>query len=235
MVFDNEDSMKRSIEFFNELPDRDKVTIVADPNPATFKPRHYNYLAPLLSGVQLAISKFDDNIIGNRLVDLGLEDTYARLFVSNIKKHAPTEEYLLHQISLIPDDAFSKSIAGIIKAVWVHNASEDELTEKFNMTKEQLRYIVDVARTALNALARGDMTKESMRERYSDKMSPAKFESLSNTLLVSQKHWYDSLLFSNAQDSHYSINHVVKQNDAIIKLLNELLDTLQSETPRERS
>ena len=86
MVFDNEDSMKRSIEFFNELPDRDKVTIVADPNPATFKPRHYyNYLAPLLSGVQLAISKFDDNIIGNRLVDLGLEDTYARLFVSPMK------------------------------------------------------------------------------------------------------------------------------------------------------
>lgn len=236
MVFDNEDSLKRSISFFNELPDRDKATIVTDPNPATFKPRHYyNYLAPLLSEVQLAISKFDDNIIGNRLVDLGLEDTYARLFVSNIKKHAPNEEYQLHQISLIPDDSFSKSIAGIIKAVWVHNASEDELTEKFSVTKEQLRCVLDVSRTVLNALARGDITKEGIRERYSGKLSPVKFESLSNTLLVNQKHWHDSLLFSNAQDSHYSINHIVKQNDAIIKLLNELLDTLQSETLRGRS
>ena len=235
-VFDNEDGVKRSIVFFNKLPDMDKVTIVSDLRPVTFKPsRYYNHLVPLLSEVQLAISKFDDIVIGNRLVDLGLEDTYARLFVLNIKKHAPTEEYQLRQISKISDDVFSKSIAGIIKSIWAHDASEDELAEKFSVSKEQLRCVVDVARTALNALARGDMTKESMRERYSDKLSPDKFESLSNTLLVSQKYWYDSLLFSNAQDSYHSINYIMKQNDVLIKLLHEMLDALQLDAPRGRS
>lgn len=235
-VFDDEDGVKRSIAFFNTLPDLDKVTIVTDLRPVALKPvRHYGHLDPLLSEVQVAISKFDDIVIGNRLVDLGLEDTYARLFVSNIKKHAQTEEHQLRQMSMMPDDVFAKSVAGIIKSAWVHDASEDDLAEKFSVTKEQLRCIVGVARIALNALARGDMTKESMRERYSDKLSPAKFESLSNTLLASQKHWCDSLLFSNAQDSRHSIAHVAKQNEAIIKLLHGVLDTLLSNAPRGKS
>lgn len=235
-VFDDEGGAKRSIEFFNALSDQDKVMIISDLSPVTFKPRHYyNRLAPLLSQIQLAISKFDDIVIGNQLVELGLEETYARLFVTNIKKHAPTEEYQLHQISKIPDEVFSKSIAGLIKSIWVHDTNEEELAEKFNVTREQLRCVMDVGRTVLNALARGDMTKEDIREKYSDKLTPDKFESLSNSLLVNQKYWYDSLLFSNAQDSRYSIDHVVKQNEVIIRLLNRILDALQSETPRGRT
>lgn len=234
-VFDDQEGARRSIGFFNSLPDHDKVTIVSDLNPTTFKLKHYyNHLFSLLSQVQRAISQFDDIAIGNQLIDLGLDETYARLFVSNIKKHAPTEEYQLRQISDIPDEIFSKSVPEIIKSIWDHNVNEDELTERLNVTKEQLQCVSNVGRTILNALARGDMTKETIREKYADKLSPKKFESLSNSLLVNQKHWYDSVLFANTQDSRYAVDYIVKQNVLIIKLLNEILDTFSSETSRER-
>lgn len=76
------------------------------------------------------------------------------------------------------------------------------------------------------------MAKEGMREKYSGKMTPDKFGSLPNSLLVNQKYRCNLLPFSNAQDSCYSIDHAVKQNEAIIRLLSRMLDALQSETPR---
>lgn len=232
-VFDNEDGIRRSIGFFNMLSDHDKVTIVSDLKPATFKLKQYhNRLAPLLSAVQGAISKSEDIAIGNRLVDLGLEDTFARLFVSNIKKHAPTEAYQIRQISKIPDEVFSKSIAEIIKSTWVENMNEEGIAEKFNITKEQAQCIVDLSRSAMNALARGDTTKDGIRKNYSDKLSPIKFEALSNSILVHQKYWYDSLLFSNTQDSYLHLDFIAKQNAAILKSLNEILEVLRSEFPR---
>lgn len=165
-VFDNEDGVRRSIEFFNMLADQDRVTIVSDLNPMTFKLKQYHdLLAPLLSEVQRAISKYEDIAIGNRLVELGLDDTFARLFVFNIKKHAPTEAYQIHRISEIPDDVFSKSIDEIIKSVWVDEMSEYEVAEKFKITREQVRCIIDLSRAAMNALARGDMTKESIQKK----------------------------------------------------------------------
>lgn len=232
-MFDNADGVRRSIEFFNMLADQDRVTIVSDLNPMTFKLRQYHSrLAPLLSEVQRAISKYEDIAIGNRLVELGLDDTFARLFVLNIKKHAPTEAYQIHQISKIPDDVFSKSIAEIIKSVWVENMSEGKVAEKFNITKEQVRCIVDLSRAAMNALARGDMTKDSIRKKYSDKLSSIKFESLSNSLLVHQKYWYDSLLFSNSQDSSLNLELITRQNAVMLKSLKEILQILRSEFPR---
>ena len=209
------------------------MTIVSDLNPVTFKlKQYYNRLAPLLSEVQRAISQCGDVAIGNRLVELGLDDTFARLFVSNIKKHAPTEEYLLHQISKIPDDTFAESISEIIKSIWVDDASMEEVTEKFNITMEQLQCITDFSRTVMNALARGDTTKDGIRRDYSDKMSPIKFDSLSNSLLVHKKYWYDSLLFSNTQDAYIGQDLVARQNAAILKSVNEILEILRSEFPR---
>ena len=83
-VFDDEGRVRHSIEFFNALSDQDKVTIISDLSPATVN-QYHDYLISLSSQVQLAISQFDDIVIGNRLVEMGLDDTYARLFVSNIK------------------------------------------------------------------------------------------------------------------------------------------------------
>lgn len=164
-VFDDEGGVRLSIEFFNTLSGHDKVTIVSDLNPTTFKlKQHYNQLFSLLSQVQLFISKFDDITIGNRLVEIGLDNTYARLIVSNIKKHAPTEEYQLHQVSKIPDDVFAKAVPEIIKSRLHSNTSEDELVETFNITKEQSQCITNTSRTILNSLARGDITKETLRK-----------------------------------------------------------------------
>lgn len=150
----------------------------------------------------------------------------------NIKKHAPTEAYQIHRISEIPDDVFSKSIDEIIKSVWIDEMSEYVVAEKFKITREQVRCIIDLSRAAMNALARGDMTKEGIQKKYSDKLSSIKFESLSNSLLVHQKYWYDSLLFSNSQDTYVNLELVTRQNTIILKSLKEILQILRSEFSR---
>ena len=231
-IFDDERGIRRSIEFFRSLSEQDKVTIVSDLSPITFKMKQYHgVLASLLAGVQQAISKFDEIAIGNRLAELGLDDTYARLFVANIKKHAPTEEYQLHQISKIPDELFVKSVPEIIKSTVIDHVREDKLAEKFNVGKEQLRCIIAIVQNGLNELARGDTTKEKLEAKYSNRISPAKLESMLNGILVHQKHWYDSLSFSNTQDTYLLISRVAKQNDAIMESLGEMLDILRSERP----
>lgn len=91
-LFDEDDqSVKAAISYFNELSDQDKALIVSDLNPQTFKlKKHFKALFPLFSRVQNDLSKHDGIKIGNKLLELGLEETYARLVVSNMKKHAPT-------------------------------------------------------------------------------------------------------------------------------------------------
>ena len=95
------------------------------------------------------------------------------------------------------------------------------------MSKEQVRCVMEISRPILNFLARGEMTKETLQKKYADKLSPIKYESFSNSLLINQKHWYDSMLFSDVQDTRFAVDHIVKQNDVIISLLNR---AFQSET-----
>ena len=53
--------------------------------------------------------------IGNKLMEYGLDETYARLFVANVKKHAPTAEYQLNQINKVPDGDFCDKLPGVMK------------------------------------------------------------------------------------------------------------------------
>ncbi|MCY4489915.1 MAG: hypothetical protein OXC46_00445 [Thaumarchaeota archaeon] len=52
-------------------------------------------------------------VIGNKLVELGMEETYARLVINNVKKQAPTLEYHLSQLERLSDDFFEKTLMGL--------------------------------------------------------------------------------------------------------------------------
>ena len=96
---DNDEDVKTSIHFFNQLSNEDKIRIVSNLNPNILQQKQqYTRLFPLLVKIQKDISKHDAIKIGNKLMDLGLDETYARLFVSNIKNHAPTEAYQLSPV-----------------------------------------------------------------------------------------------------------------------------------------
>lgn len=56
------------------------------------------------------MSKYTHMVIGNKLVELGMEETYARLVINNVKKQAPTLEYHLSQLERLSDDFFEKTL-----------------------------------------------------------------------------------------------------------------------------
>ena len=232
---DNNEVVKRAVYVFNQLSDEDKIKIVSDLNPHTFKLKQYQGIfAPLLSKIQNDISKFDEIKIGNKLLEYGLEETYARLFVSNVKKHAPTIEYQLSQLAKISDELFCKNLSGIVKDIWINHADDSKITEKFNITQEQLLCIVDITRSLVNALSRGETTKEKIREHYVLKISEKKLDTLINQVLIHSKHWSSTLLFSNTQDTYFEVQLIAKQNKEILTIMKGLIDIIREQKTRQQ-
>lgn len=224
---DNNEDVKEAIQFFNQLSDKDKITIISDLKPQTLQQtQYYDKLLPLLSKIQKDISKFDDIRIGNKLMELGLDETYARLFVSNVKKQAPTKEYQLSQLARIPEDVFCKNMPHIMKSLWVDNIPDTEIQEKYSVTHEQLSCITNITNNMLQGLARGELTAERIKKENTDQISDKKLDVLLNEVLVYQKHWRDAILFSNIQDASSNTRRIVRQNNNILKIMGEMFDIL---------
>ena len=107
-------------------------------------------------------------------MEYGLDETYARLFVSNVKKHAPTKEYQLNQIDKIPDGDFCDKLPDIMKAVWVDGEIDEALSERYGLDRETLQCIIGLTSNALNDLSRGHVTKENLLKDYIQHMSKKK-------------------------------------------------------------
>ena len=157
---DNNEDVKNAIRFFNNLRDDDKVRIVSDLNPNTFKlKQHAKRLFPLLSKIQRDISKHDEIKIGTKLMEYGLEETYARLFVANMKKQVPTAAYQIDQINKITDNTFCEKLPDIMKYIWVDRNSIDmKMENKLGVSVEKLQCIESLTFRIFNGLSRGNIT-----------------------------------------------------------------------------
>ena len=229
-LFDkNNDDVKQSIAFFNQLPNKDQITIVSDLNPYTFKlKKYFDQLFPLLSKIQRDIAEHNEIEIGNKLLDLGLDETYARLFVSNVKKHAPTEDYQISQLTKIPDDLFTKQFTTVMYNILSPKKSRKKIVEITNLSDEQINCIEIICKNLHNQLSRGEITKTDIIEKYKDKLSTKKLDGLVNEILKYSPHWYSRLVFANAQDIFFTTNDIHRQNDAILKQLKEIATILKN-------
>lgn len=218
-----------SINFFNLLNDEERALIVSDLNPDTFKiPQYYDDLVPLLSRVQMDITKHDGIKIGNRLMELGLEETWARLIVSNMKKHAPTIRYQISQINKIDDKRFDESFSKIIDSLWMDKINNDSVVERFGIDKEQLNCIVDMTSHYMQDIMRGDSTESQIRQILLENgLSKSKANTMLHSIMLLERGWYRWLLFRNAQDSLYSIQEIKEQNTYILETLKEILILLK--------
>ena len=227
---DNNDDVKRSIQFFNQLSNEDKVRIVSDLNPNTLqRKQQYKSLFALLSKIQKDISKHDAIKIGNKLMELGLNETYARLFVSNVKNHAPTEAYQLTQLDKIQDKDFAEKLPNIMKDVWVNNESKKILVEKYGIDDEKIQCIINLTGQILDDLSCGITTKEILIERCKSHISEKKTTILINQILVYKEHWSTTTLFSNVRETSLKISEFALQNREMLRLLQELVDLRKKE------
>ena len=231
---DNED-IKRSIQFFNQLPNNEKVRIVSDLNPQIFQQNaQYKPLIPLLARIQQDISKHDAIEIGNKLMEFGLDETYARLFVSNVKNHAPTEEYQLNQINKISDEDFCTNLPDIITDVWINRKPYTTLSEKYGIEPEKIRCVVDLVAHAFNNLALGTMTKDRLKKEYKPHLSEQKLNALINQIAIHNEHQYKTTIYGNVQDMFYNTDRIVLQNRAILRLLQELVDLKRKDSEHQK-
>ena len=229
-LFDAEShDIRVSINFFNLLNDEERALIVSDLNPDTFKiPQYYDDLVPLLSRVQMDITKHDGIKIGNRLMELGLEETWARLIVSNMKKHAPTIRYQISQINKIDDKRFDESFSKIIDSLWMDKKNNDSVVERFGIDKEQLNCIIDLTSHYMQDIMRGDSTESQIRQILLENgLSKSKANTMLHSIMLLERGWYRWLLFRNAQDSLYSIQEIKEQNTYILETLKEILILLK--------
>lgn len=231
-LFNVEDEeIKETIDFFNSLTDEERALIVSDLNPHTFKmPQYYEDLVHLFSLIQRDITIHDGIRIGNRLMELGLEETWARLLVANIKKHAPTIKYQISQLNRIDEQVFVATFGKIMDALWVHKIPDDEVTEKFGIDTEQIHCITDMTSHYMQDMMRGDNTEASIREALVENgLSAKRADTLLRALKDREDDWYRWLIFRNAQDNYYAVQEVKDQNTAILETLREILVLLKEQ------
>lgn len=231
-LFDADDEeAKGSISFFNSLTEEERALIVSDLNPNTFKlPRYYEDLAYLLSLIQQDITRHDGIRIGNRLMELGLDETWARLLVANIKKDAPTIEYQVSQLNRIDEKKFAATIGKIMDALWVEKMSDEEVIEKFGIGKEQVNCIADMSSRFMQDMMRGDATPYTIRTHVTKKgLSAKRAETLLRAVADREGDWYRWLLFRNTQENYYAIQEVKEQNAAILETLRDVLVLLKEQ------
>lgn len=228
---DDSKSIRASIDYFNKLPDIDKIAIVADLNPRTFKlKRHFRPLLLLFSRVQQALSSHDGITIGNRLLELGLEETYARLIVSNMKKHAPTLEYAASQINVMHEKSFSR-IDEIINAVWVDHSETKSVEDSYHVTHDQLDAILTLSSKVIFSLLRGTTNeKRILRDLEEKGLSKQRAEALLEAIRVHKEMWHSTHMFRNLQDMKEKVDYVETQNQAIMRDLKAVLDLLRRQS-----
>lgn len=211
------------------------VRVVSDLNPNTFKLKQYaKLLFPLLAKIQRDIAKHTEIKIGTKLMEYGLEETYARLFVANMKKHAPTEAYQIDQINKISDEIFNTKLPDVMKYIWVDRKSVDiEMENKIGISVEKLQCIESLTFRIFNGLSRGDITEDIAKESMK-LLSKKKLEILMNQIKIHRMHWRDTMTFSDAQDTYFKTNKIIQQNDILIKLIQELIELKKEEQSRQR-
>ena len=208
---------------------------MSDLNPFLFQQKQqYRPLFPLLSKIQKDISKHDEIKIGTKLMEYGLDETYARLFVANVKKHAPTEEYQLNQLDKIPDDDFCSKLAAVIKDVLINDEKEEMLSERYGIDREKIRCLTDLTENALNGMSCGIVTKEKLEETYKKHMSEKKTNAMINQISVYSEHHYKTTLFANTQEVFFDTKQIIRQNMEILRLLKELVDLKKEERHEQR-
>ena len=234
-LFDKDDSrIRNAINYFNNLDDEKKAIIVSNLNPAEFKlKRHFQALFPLFSRVQKDIAVHDGIKIGNRLMDLGLEETYARLIVNNMKKHAPTLAYELSQLNKMSDSDFENIFPDVIDQVLIDNTEADVLMDKHNINHEQYDSIVGIGANLIMALLRGDTNEKETALKFADYgISSQKLEIIFNCIKERQKKIYHTMMFSNVSNIYSEVENLKAQNKIITSYMREILSLLRKNGPK---
>ena len=187
-------------------------------------------LESLFLAISNDISNYDETTIANKLFDLGLDKTYATLFVKNMIEQMPTMKYHLQELEKFNDEEFKVKFPMIVKEMFVERTEPSILTKEQNMTQQQLRAISRLARNLMNHLARSSMSEKKITKACEEaKLSQSKIDTIINTLKINSEYWRNMLVFSNTQDVYFLTQDIAQQNEMIMRTLQEILKILKGD------
>lgn len=226
---DDVEKIKKAIEYFNSLKEERKAFLVSNiTTPNAYTSEELDYLKPLLEAIQNDISSHNESTIGNKLFELGMNETYAILFVKNVIKDAPTFQYQLKIISQIKDEQFKELLPNFVKSLWVQRLPIPEVSKKYNLANDQLNALLNVFRNIMNEFLRRDSSEETITKKLSDGgFSKDKLDVFLNTLKINSEIWRNMLVFSNSQDAFFGVQELKQQNQTILETLKEILQILR--------
>lgn len=225
---ENLNAIKQAIGYFNSLSAQDKALIVSDLNQIRTNEQVFDRLSPLFEAIQNDISRYDETTLSQKLFELGLEETFAKLLVNNMIKQAPTIEYEIRVLSKMDDEEFKKLVPALMQDVWVKQNLKPDTIQQFGLTTQFYDVFVNFSRNMMNNLARRIQTDEKLEKVCLENgLSKPKLETLLNVAKVNSKFWHDLLVFTNAQDSVFEIRAVRQQNNAILQTLREILQLIK--------
>jgi len=80
-----------------------------------------------LGAIQNDIAKYDETTMGQKLFELGMEETYAKLLVNSMIKQAPTVQYEISILAKMSDEDFKEKVPKIMNSMWIKQMTLDEL------------------------------------------------------------------------------------------------------------
>lgn len=166
--------------------------------------------------------------ITNRLIELGLEETYAILIVNNMKKQAPTLEYQLSQLNTMDDVTFENNIEKIINAIWIDKIEPNQIIEKYSIDHEQYDVIYKVSADMILGILRNDTTEKNTSITFMKYgLSQRKTESFLKSVEPHLTTWYSGAVFRHVQDTLIKVSDLEAQNVEIMKNMKSMLDLLK--------
>lgn len=223
---DFEDKVKKSIKYFNSLPPEKQAFIVS--NLLDLDELDEEKLESLFFAISNDISNYDETTIANKLFDLGLDKTYATLFVKNMIEQLPTMKYRLQELEKFNDEEFKVKFPRIVNEMFVERTRPSILTKEQDITQQQLRAILGVARNLMNSLARSSTSEKKIIKVCEEaKLSQSKIDTLINTLKINSEYWRNMVVFSNTQDAYFLTQDIAQQNEMILHTLQEILKLLK--------
>jgi len=216
--------LQKSIEYFNSLDEERKAIIVSNLTGEKWTSEEQNNVIPIISAILNDMSRYSLAMLVSQTVELGMEETYATLFVKKIIKDAPTTEYQLKVLSKIDDEQFKKLFPDVLNAWWIEQDETDVIKKNIDISDDEFQAMVSIIRDGMNGLARRTTSvKKISSECKKNNFSDSKIEVVLNTFKIYSEVWRKMYVFSNIQDVYIDSTELRKQNYEILNIVRELL------------
>lgn len=228
---DNTDQLKDFIGFFNDLDNVRKAVVVGSVSKtgATYTDEEIKHIIPIIEAIEHDLITHSEITIANKIIECGMDNTYAQLFVKNIVDSRPPIEYHLNILERMDEKSFKDMFLNTIKGFYFDLEPKEKLLEKLKITDQQFSAITNAYVEAVFEILRGEVNLNLIREKASTVIkSEKKLNAMEECLQSTSDLIGKRVMFYDIQETYLATQEVVEQNKVILTTLREILEILKS-------